>query len=338
MSVGGRRTNLALLVLLIAALASGVLAYAIGAPWVRGVLIAHAVAGFGILALAPWKAAIARRGLRRDRRGRPASVVLALLVVISIASGVVHAAGLVRAVGPVSPLGIHVAASLAASVLVIIHVVYRPVRPRTTDLSRRTLFRAGALGVGAAALYVGGEALSRAARLPGARRRYTGSHEVGSLDPESMPVTQWLNDAVPFIDRNEWRLEVRVDGATRDRLAYDEIASFDDRLRATIDCTGGWYATQEWSGLRLDRLAPEPGSHASVLVRSATGYARRFPAADAPRLLLAARVGGLPLSAGHGFPLRLVVPGRRGFWWVKWVTGIEFGPTPWWWQSPFPLT
>jgi hypothetical protein len=32
------------------------------------------------------------------------------------------------------------------------------------------------------------------------------------------------------------------------------------------------------------------------------------------------------------------VPGRRGFWWVKWVERIEVSSTPWWWQSPFPLT
>ena len=49
-------------------------------------------------------------------------------------------------------------------------------------------------------------------------------------------------------------------------------------------------------------------------------------------------VAALLLSPGHGFPLRLVAPGRRGFWWVKWVERIETSATPWWWQSPFPLT
>ncbi|WP_296367295.1 MULTISPECIES: molybdopterin-dependent oxidoreductase [unclassified Pseudonocardia] len=59
-------------------------------------------------------------------------------------------------------------------------------------------------------------------------------------------------------------------------------------------------------------------------------------AAGSP-LLLATSAAGRPLSAGHGGPARLVVPGRRGFWWVKWVVAIETTDEPWWWQPPLPL-
>jgi len=81
-----------------------------------------------------------------------------------------------------------------------------------------------------------------------------------------------------------------------------------------------------------------PGIAASLVVTSATGYRRRLPLADARSLYVATRLGGRPLSAGHGFPARLVAPGRRGFWWVKWVTAIDLDPAPWWRQPPFPLT
>ena len=127
-----------------------------------------------------------------------------------------------------------------------------------------------------------------------------------------------------------------MDASCRGRTwTYDELASFDDRIVATLDCTGGFYSTQEWSGARLDRLLEASGA-SSVRVVSHTGYDRRFPIEDVPRLLLATRFGGRPLDAGHGFPARVVAPDRRGFWWVKWVVAIEPDDLPYWWQSPFP--
>jgi DMSO/TMAO reductase YedYZ molybdopterin-dependent catalytic subunit len=76
----------------------------------------------------------------------------------------------------------------------------------------------------------------------------------------------------------------------------------------------------------------------SLLVRSATGYALHLPLSDLDNLWLVTAVGGRPLSRGHGYPARILAPGRRGFWWVKWVVAIEQSPRPWWLQSPFPLT
>jgi DMSO/TMAO reductase YedYZ molybdopterin-dependent catalytic subunit len=68
-----------------------------------------------------------------------------------------------------------------------------------------------------------------------------------------------------------------------------------------------------------------------------TGYDRRFATDDASRLLIATRLGRVPLDAGHGFPVRLVAPDRRAYWWVKWVTAITIDELPSWWQLPFPM-
>jgi DMSO/TMAO reductase YedYZ molybdopterin-dependent catalytic subunit len=142
-----------------------------------------------------------------------------------------------------------------------------------------------------------------------------------------------LDDRVQRIDSEAWSVEVA--GRSLDLRALGAMDQ--DTFSAILDCTGGWYSAQEWTGVRLDRLV-DGGGHRSFVAWSATGYARRFPIRDLETTWLVTGLGGEPLSAGHGFPARIVAPARRGFWWVKWVTRIELSPIPWWLQSPFPLT
>jgi DMSO/TMAO reductase YedYZ molybdopterin-dependent catalytic subunit len=129
-----------------------------------------------------------------------------------------------------------------------------------------------------------------------------------------------------------------VDNAGRHELTLPELAAYQVRRRVTLDCTSGWYAHQDWTGVPVAALLRDVGEARSLLVHSITGYWMRLPVDDIDQLLLATGVGGAPLSPGHGFPLRLVAPARRGFWWVKWVDRIELQSTPWWWQPPFPVT
>ena len=331
----GRRTNVALLGLLLLAFLTGVLAYGVGTPTAATVVVAiHGAAGLGLLLLVPWKAVIVRRSWPHAASSRAPSTWLGVLVVLAVLTGVLHAVG----VAPLSMLLIHVGISLCAAPLLVIHAWGRRQRPRRTDLSRRTVLKAGALTAGAAALWAAGEAVLRLTDAPGADRRGTGSLEHGTDDPTAMPVTQWFTDTVP--DGTAGAITV-VAGDRRTRIPVRDLDR-GDRVRAVLDCTGGWYAAQDWAGVRLDRLLgdvtdtdlPDGGS---IDVVSRTGYRRRLPLRDAPALLLATSAAGKPLSDGHGAPVRLVAPGRRGFWWVKWVERIEVVDAPWWRQPPFPL-
>jgi len=327
----GAQTNLALLGLLALAFLTGWLAFAFGTAPARLSLIVHATGGVAILFLLPWKSMIARRGMSRPRPGRWASIALGVLVLVSIAAGLGHSTGLLLSWGPLTSMEVHVGAAIAATPLALWHVIARRVRLQPADLSRRT-FMKGSVALGAAAAtYALSEIVVRAAVLPGAARRFTGSYEAGSFEPGAMPVSSWMFDAIPVHDPEKWRL--RVPGRV---WTLGDLAAFDDRVTATLDCTGGFYSTQQWSGVRLDRLLPGARG-SSVRVVSSTGYDRRFPAAQAPSLLLATRFGGAAVDPGHGFPARLVAPDRRGFWWVKWVVAIEIDDLPHWWQSPFPL-
>jgi DMSO/TMAO reductase YedYZ molybdopterin-dependent catalytic subunit len=74
----------------------------------------------------------------------------------------------------------------------------------------------------------------------------------------------------------------------------------------------------------MDVLARSGMSEAATRVEviSATGHRWTFDRSEAERAILATHVGGEPLSAGHGYPLRLVAPNLRGFLWIKWVEEV----------------
>lgn len=340
MPLMARRVNVALLVLLAGAFFSGWVAFSVVGWGARLVLVGHALVGLGLVVLVPWKSVVARRGFARRRgssdRSRWVGVVLGVVLGGSLVAGVLHAVG-VPWWGPVlTAMDLHVGLAVVAVPLVVWHVMRRPVAVRRADLSRRAVLRSGVVIGASAGVWALAEVGERVARLPGAGRALTGSYEVGSFQPVLMPVSSWTIDPIPSVDVSAWR--VVVAGRT---YLWDEVDSFGDRVRAVLDCTGGFWSEQDWAGARLSRLLP-PGDPAlagagSVRVVSATGYERRFALDDLASLILATRVGGEALSPGHGFPARLVVPGRRGFWWVKWVVRVAPDAMPWWWQSPFPI-
>jgi hypothetical protein len=189
MRIAGRQTNLALLAALALAVATGAGAMATGSARGRWVVVAHGVVGVVVVLLIPWKTRVVRAGTRRRRGTRWLSYALAALAIVALLAGFGASTGLVRSVGGIEAMWFHVAAALAVVPLVTWHVVARPARPRRADLSRRTLVRAGVLAGVAAAGYGLVELVVRLAPLRGAARRFTGSYEIGSGDPDAMPNT-----------------------------------------------------------------------------------------------------------------------------------------------------
>src|SRR6266700_679746 len=149
----GRITNQTLLVALVLVFGTGVATVAIGSSSGRWAAIAHGIAGLAILLLVPWKSRVVRGGLRRGRASRWVSLLLAALVVITFGAGLGYATGLVHSIAGRPGLWVHIAVALVLVPLVLWHIVARRIRPRRSDLSRRTFLRAGLLGAGAAGLY-----------------------------------------------------------------------------------------------------------------------------------------------------------------------------------------
>jgi hypothetical protein len=324
----GRRTNLALLIVLVGAAVTGGLAFAAGTPApARLVTIAHGLFGLAVVLLTPWKTVI----VRRAPAIRAVSLILVALVLICIGSGLVEVFGGYGVLWRVSPIQVHVGSALLAAPLLAWHLLrHRWQRLRRVDLSRRTLLRTGLLAVGVGTTYAALEGLGGLAGSASASRIATGSHKVAA---DAAPATMWLFDTIPLLDPDH---RVVIAGAS---YSIRDLASRSMTIAARLDCTSGWYADGAWTAANLADLLPREqlAAAASIEVRSVTGYRRRFPAVDADSLWLATAYQGAPLEAGHGAPVRLVAPHRRGFWWVKWVASVQLSDAPAWGQPPFPL-
>ena len=205
----GRRTNLALAVLLVTAVVSGLASQAIGVDWPLDTAVIHGAVALAILLLSPWKTSIVRRGLKKKRPGRVFSLILLTVVLITLASGLLHAHGEISRIGPLTVMQIHVGGAVLALGLAIDHFRRHPVTPRHFDVDRRAFLRTSALSAAAAGIWLAWEGTLQALEAPGRERRFTGMHERGSHDPAGLPTTSWLDDSVPTIDADEWTARCR---------------------------------------------------------------------------------------------------------------------------------
>jgi len=325
----GRRTNLGLLLLLVGSFATGWVAFATAGPVsARVAAVAHGVLGLGLVVLTPWKVVVVRRAPRLT----PASLALVAVVLACLVAGVVEVLVGPDVGGGLTPIQVHVGAAFAIVALLVEHVWrhWRPRLARVTDLGRRRLLRTAAFGAAAAGTYVVVDLVGRT-RSTFTARTSTGSHPIPAA---AIPATTWLLDRVPVLDRTTHR--VLVAGTPL------SVSDLDDRgvpVPARLDCTTGWYADATWTGVPLSELldAAAVADARSVVVESVTGYRRRFGVDALPRLFLATRVQGRLLGTGTGAPVRLLAPGHRGFWWVKWVASVELSGVPADLQPPFPL-
>ena len=334
--------NSVLLTLLLVELVTGFFGLVSGSAGDALFIAVHRIAGFAIVAVLVWKVAIIVSSLRRRRSGprQYASLILVSLLAVTLGLGFAWSYAGPFTFAWFSGVSWHIYVGAALAPIAAWHAyTYTKRLPFSFWAERRWFLRAAGIALAGFAFTQTSEAASAFFRPSGSERRFTGSYNAARRYGERFPVVSWLNDSPPDIDASEWRLSV-IGAVERElELAYDDL----DRRRgvtAVIDCTGGWYSEQDWRGVPvadvLDQAGTSPNA-ASITVTSATGYYRRFSMQEAREYVLATHVGGRPLSRGHGYPVRLVAPGKRGFEWVKWVTSIEVNESPKWLQPPLPL-
>lgn len=154
----------------------------------------------------------------------------------------------------------------------------------------------------------------------------------------------------PSIDMASWKLGVTGLVKQPLSLSLDEIkARPRQEVTFTIECSGntglpffwGGIGNATWAGTPLAPLLAEAGIQDQgkevVFYGSDIGkekirdveisqpMARALSVADAmnPNAMLCYEMNGAPLDAGHGAPLRLIVPGYYGVANVKWLARIE---------------
>lgn len=308
---------------------SGLVSLTLGRPEHRFLFYAHGIAGLTLVILLFWKLRRVRgriTNLSKWDRTTPVSILAVLVASAALVTGVMWVFGYHERFGYWEFLMLHMAFGVALVPLVLSHLSQRYRPPRRDDFEgRRTFLTYLALGAAGAIAWRAQSAINRLLDTPGADRRFTGSRERGSFTGNAFPTTSWVADDPDPVDPDDWSLT--VGGATGRGLdlAYNDLAP-DDRERSTLDCTSGWYSVQDWTGVRVGDLLDEvePTEEAQyVRFQSVTGYRWSLPIEEARDALLATHVGEEAISHGHGFPLRIVTPGRRGFQWVKWVVSVE---------------
>jgi len=317
------------------AFASGILSLISGRPEGWLIFALHGMAGLWLLLLLWGKLQRVLPRLFHPNHWDRATIAgagAALVVTLAAGSGVLWVFGGDLYVAGFNLMNWHILLGLILTLLVSLHMVIRakPLRQRDTR-GRRQVLRFGALALGGVALWPIQQALGQKLQLPGARRRFTGSREVGSYAGNAFPATSWLADRPRPIDSASWRLEISGGVARSLSLRSTDLLASHDEIDATLDCTGGFCSTQRWRGALvgdlLDRAGVVPEARWVSFV-SVTGYRWSLPLSEARAALLASQVGGELLSHDHGAPVRLVAPGRRGFEWVKWVARIEVLTAP----------
>ena len=334
--------NSVLLTLLLVELATGFFGLVSGSAGDAIFIAVHRIAGFAIVVVLIWKTAIIVSSLRRRRSGprQYASLILVSLLAVTLGLGFAWSYAGPFTFAWFSGVSWHIYVGAALAPVAAWHAyTYTKRLPLSFWAERRWFLRAAGIGLAGFAFTQTSEAASAFFRPSGSERRFTGSYNAARRYGERFPVVSWLNDSPPTIDAHQWRLSVTGAVDRELELAYDDL---DQRrgVTAVIDCTGGWYSEQDWRGVPvadvLDQAGTSPNA-ASITVTSATGYYRRFSMEEAREYVLATHAGDSSLSRGHGYPVRLVAPGKRGFEWVKWVTSIEVNDSPKWLQPPLPL-
>jgi hypothetical protein len=199
--------------------------------------------------------------------------------------------------------------------------------PARSRVSRRGFFGAiGASTVGVVAL-TAGQSFTPLEPLNAFGPRQRG------IGPNDLPVNRTASAAkvLETAMDPDWTLTIAHGERTMAFTASDLEAMAQGDERLPISCVEGWSQTAQWRGPRLVELmalvgAPSDRSLRVTSLEEKGGYRVMLMGpeyANDPTTLVALEVNGGRLDIEHGYPARMIAPGRPGVLQTKWLSLIE---------------
>lgn len=151
--------------------------------------------------------------------------------------------------------------------------------------------------------------------------------------PQSVPVNRTAADAkVASLARaGDWSLTVTHHG-TSAKFSLSELRALPQTSQELpIACVEGWSQTAQWRGVTMRDLLGAAGAPPDSVLRVTSlepaGAYRlmSMPAEYArdKRTLVALELNGAVLDLDHGYPARIIAPGRPGVLQTKWLQSVE---------------
>jgi DMSO/TMAO reductase YedYZ molybdopterin-dependent catalytic subunit len=158
-------------------------------------------------------------------------------------------------------------------------------------------------------------------------------------DPARLPPGQYLTEKWPVLhagdvarypDLSTWTLRVFGEVENELQLSWEQFNELPRSANTQdIHCVTRWsrfdarFEGVQWSEL-AKLVQPKPTAR-FVIAHAEAGFTSNVPLSflEDPNAVLATHADGDPLTPEHGYPLRLVVPGKYFWKSAKWLRGIE---------------
>lgn len=199
--------------------------------------------------------------------------------------------------------------------------------PKAARLSRRGFVTTVGIATAAVVALTAGQSFRflDATNFFGARKTFIG--------PKGLPITRMAKAAqiTDLFTGDDWQLSVSRGDSVKRFSRADLLALPQHQVDLPISCVEGWSQMASWKGVRLRDLMDSVGAHPDEDVRLTslevkgsyriTEMGHEYVQDTLTLVALELNGGSLPID--HGYPARMIAPGRPGVLQTKWLSSIE---------------